>query len=328
MPNLNTLIDNIKIKLKNQTVKLAFSEGDDPRVLKAVEKITQQKLIYALLVSENAANLISTINRDYNLDPDYYEVIDIKTYPKKETLIQVTQEIRKDKNTLSQIQEWANHPNYFVCMLVASKLADAALGGATYSTADTVKPALQIIGAHNKFASSYLMLCKEEKIYFFADCAINLYPNSSQLSLIAQQTAASIKEWGIEPRVALLSFSTKGSAINQHSQVVIDAYNELKAADVNFKFDGEMQFDCALVPSVSKIKMKQPSLVAGMANCFIFPNLDAGNIGYKIAQRLGNYTAVGPVIQGLKLPVNDLSRGCSAEDIHLTSIITANQALK
>ena len=218
--------------------------------------------------------------------------------------------------------------NYFGTMLVHTNKADGLVSGAAHSTADTVRPALQIIKTKqgvSKTSGVFIMVREEEK-YVFADCAINIAPDSNDLAEIAIESAKTAKMFGIEPRVAMLSFSTKGSAKSPETEKVAAAVAVAKEREPELTLDGEFQFDAAFVPSVAKSKAPG-SDIQGDANVFVFPSLEAGNIGYKIAQRLGNFEAVGPILQGLNRPVNDLSRGCNEEDVYKLALITAAQAL-
>jgi len=204
--------------------------------------------------------------------------------------------------------------------LVKSGIVDGCICGAMHSTLKTIRSALHII--KSKFASSYFFL--PEKKIFFADCALNINPDSEQLAQIAEQTAASAKMLGIKPRVAFLSYSTKGSGKGESVDKVRKAAEIFRKRNKNIAADGELQIDAAIVPQVAQLKGSR--IIKGDANIFIFPNLDAGNIGYKIAQRFGNLKALGPVLQGLKKPVSDLSRGCSVDEIVEVAKLIARQA--
>jgi phosphate acetyltransferase len=218
--------------------------------------------------------------------------------------------------------------NYFGTMLVYSNKADGLVSGAAHSTADTVRPALQIIKTKEgvRKTSGVFVMVREDEKYVFADCAINIAPDAQDLAEIAVESAKTARMFDIEPRVAMLSFSTKGSAKSPETEKVAAAVQEAKLRDPLLVLDGEFQFDAAFVPSVAE-KKAPDSVIQGDANVFVFPSLEAGNIGYKIAQRLGNFEAVGPILQGLNRPVNDLSRGCNEEDVYKLSLITAAQAL-
>ncbi len=250
-------------------------------------------------------------------------------------------ELRKGKMSEEDCRAALSKGNYFGTMLVKMGKADALLGGATYSTADTVRPALQLIktkpGAH--LVSSCFILVREkdgvEEKLAMGDCAINIdYPDSvdkegnvtlkgsQKLAEVAIETANTAKAFGIDPKVAVLSFSTKGSGKGGTVALSREATEYAKEMNPELAIDGELQFDAAVSPVVAATKCKG-SPVAGQANTFIFPSIEAGNIGYKIAQRLGGYAAYGPILQGLNAPINDLSRGCNADEVYQMAIITA-----
>ena len=230
--------------------------------------------------------------------------------------------------TAEQCKESLLKGNYFGTMLVKMGKADCLLGGATYSTADTVRPALQLIKTKpgNKIVSSCFILVHEfvggDVRLAMGDCAINIDPNEDELVEIAVETAKTAEIFGIDPRVAMLSYSTKGSGKGDTVTKMANATAKIKEAAPFLKVDGELQFDAAVNPTVAETKHVGGE-VAGQANTFIFPNINAGNIGYKIAQRLGNCAAYGPILQGLNAPINDLSRGCDADEVYKMAIITA-----
>ena len=242
-----------------------------------------------------------------------YTIINPETYEGFEKMKEKFLEIRKGKATVEDAEKLLRDVNYFGVMLVKLGLADGMVSGAIHSTADTVRPALQIIKTKPGISrtSGVFLMNREDTNHrlMFADCAINIEPNSQELAEIAINTAETAKVFGIDPKVAMLSFS-----------------NIAKEMRPDLAIDGELQFDAAFVPATAAIKAPD-SDVAGHANVFVFPGLQAGNIGYKIAQRLGMFEAIGPILQGLNKPVNDLSRGASAEDIYNLAIITAAQAL-
>ena len=246
-------------------------------------------------------------------------------------------QLRKGKMSAEDCRAALSKGNYFGTMLVKMGLADSLLGGATYSTADTVRPALQLVktkkGA-NLVSSCFIMVRGDEKIAM-GDCAINLSYEDSvdkegnvtvsaarKLAEVAVETANTAKVFGIDPKVAMLSFSTNGSGKGGTVQLSHDATQVAKEMDPTLLIDGEMQFDAAVAPEVGQLKFPS-SPVAGYANTFIFPCIEAGNIGYKIAQRLGGFEAYGPILQGLAAPINDLSRGCNADEVYKMAIITA-----
>ena len=279
-----------------------------------------------------------------NFNIDGAEILDPATYPEMDALVAQMVELRKGKMTEEEVRAALAKSNYFGTMLVKAGKADALLGGATYSTADTVRPALQIIKTKkgsNLVSSSFILFRekdgKEEKIAM-GDCAINLgYTDrldkdgnvvlsaARQLAEVAVETARTADFFGIDPKVAVLSFSTYGSGKGGTVQLSHDAVIEARKLDPKLVIDGEFQFDAAVSAEVAKTKCPD-SKVAGQANTFIFPLIEAGNIGYKIAQRLGGFEAYGPILQGLNAPINDLSRGCTADEVYKMAIITAGMA--
>ena len=239
-------------------------------------------------------------------------------------------ERRKGKATPEAARELLKDVTYFGTMMVYMGLADGLVSGAVHSTGDTVRPALQIIKTKpgvSRTSGAFIMINSDKsKKYLFSDCAININPNAQELAEIAVESAKTAELFGIEPNVALLSFSTKGSAKSEEALKVAEAARIAKELAPNYNIDGELQFDAAFVPSVGKQKAPD-SPVAGEATVFVFPEIQSGNIGYKIAQRFGNFEAIGPILQGLNKPISDLSRGCNEEDVYKLAIITANQAL-
>ena len=256
-------------------------------------------------------------------------IIDPATFEDMDKMVDEMVALRKGKMTADECRATLLQANYFGTMLVKMGYADALLGGATYSTADTVRPALQIIKTKpgNKIVSSCFIMVRDSatgarEVLAMGDCAINIDPTEDELVEIALETAKTAKIFGIDPKVAFLSYSTKGSGKGEDVDKVRNACAKAKLAAPDLALDGEMQFDAAVSPHVGQLKFPG-SPVAGHANTFIFPDINAGNIGYKIAQRLGNFDAYGPILQGLNAPINDLSRGCNAEEVYQMSIITA-----
>lgn len=323
------MIETMKKKIIGKGIRIAYPEGDDARIQEAAIRAAREGLIIPLLLGERQKVLDIAANKGFDLTG--LEIIDPLTDPRMEEAVQKMAQLRAGKQTEQQCRDALKGRNYFATMLVVLGYADASLGGATYSTADTVRPALQIIKTKpgvKTVSSSFIMLPKDttKPTLVMGDCAIIISPSAEDLADIATSTAETARVFDIEPRVALLSFSTKGSAKSPEVEKVATAVAILNSRQVNFPFDGELQFDAAFVPSVGAQKAPG-SLVAGTANTFIFPSLEAGNIGYKIAQRLGGYEAIGPILQGLNAPINDLSRGCNAEEVYKMSIITASQHL-
>ena len=315
----------VKILKQNQR-KLVFTEGNDPRILEAASRLKQEGLLEPLLLGN--VDEVKAKAKECGFNIDGIEIVDPLSYKDMDKMVDLMAEIRKGKQTREECAALLKKSNYFGTMLVKMGLADGLLGGATYSTADTVRPALQIIKTKpgSKIVSSSFILFrnkdgKEEKLAM-GDCAINLFPSDDELVEIAVETARTAKAFGIEPKLAMLSYSTLGSGKGEAVDKVRSAANKLKELGLDYPVDGELQFDAAVSPVVAKTKAKD-SPVAGYANTFIFPDINAGNIGYKIAQRLGGFDAFGPILQGLNAPINDLSRGCNAYEVYQMAIITA-----
>ena len=327
-----TLLDVLQEKLTGKNVKIVLPEGEDERVLEAATQLQGTDYVSPILLG-NESN-IKALASDKGLEISDLEIIDPETSELKQELVTAFVERRKGKATDEQAQEMLKDVNYFGTMLVYTGKAEGLVSGAAHSTGDTVRPALQIIKTKpgvSKTSGIFFMI-KDDKQYIFGDCAINPTLEAQDLAEIAVESAKSAKSFGMSPRVAMLSFSTKGSAKSDDVEKVATAVNlaqEKIEADhlEDVVVDGEFQFDAAIVPEVAK-KKAPDAKIQGDANVFVFPSLEAGNIGYKIAQRLGGFDAVGPVLQGLNSPVNDLSRGCSKEDVYNLSIITAAQSLQ
>ena len=336
------MFDKLIANLKASKKTIVFTEGSDPRILSAADRLIKENLMGVILCGNVDEVKAAAKNGGFNIDGA--EIVDPATYPEMDALVAQMFELRKGKMTEEECRAALAKSNYFGTMLVKAGKADALLGGATYSTADTVRPALQIIKTKkgsNLVSSSFILFRKkdgkEEKIAM-GDCAINLgYTDrldkdgnvvlsaARQLAEVAVETAKTADFFGIDPKVAVLSFSTYGSGKGGTVQLSHDAVIEARNIDPNLVIDGEFQFDAAVSAEVAKTKCPD-SKVAGQANTFIFPLIEAGNIGYKIAQRLGGYEAYGPILQGLNAPINDLSRGCNADEVYKMAIITAGMA--
>ncbi|AYX89010.1 phosphate acetyltransferase [Staphylococcus cohnii] len=327
-----SLLDVLQEKLSGKNVKIVLPEGEDERVLTAATQLQSTDYVTPVLLG-NETN-VNALAKDKGLDISNLEIIDPETSELKQELVTAFVERRKGKATEAQAQEMLKDVNYFGTMLVYTGKAEGLVSGAAHSTGDTVRPALQIIKTKpgvTKTSGIFFMIKGEEQ-YIFGDCAINPTLEAQDLAEIAVESAKSAQSFGMSPRVAMLSFSTKGSAksddVEKVSNAVALAQEKVETDQLkDVVIDGEFQFDAAIVPEVAK-KKAPDAQIQGDANVFIFPSLEAGNIGYKIAQRLGGYDAVGPVLQGLNSPVNDLSRGCSIEDVYNLSIITAAQTLQ
>lgn len=325
---MRSLFGTLREKVASNYVKIVFPEGNDDRVLRAAARLKFEGLIDPVILGEYD-EVHDSLARLGFVDQDY-TIINPNDYADFENMKEAFVEIRKGKATLEDADRLLRDVNYFGVMLVKMGLADGMVSGAIHSTADTVRPALQIIKTKPGISrtSGVFLMNREstEQRFLFADCAINIDPNAQELAEIAVNTAETAAIFGIDPKVALLSFSTKGSAKAPQVDKVQEAVRLAKEMAPDVAIDGELQFDAAFVAETAAIKAPD-SPVAGQANVFVFPDLQSGNIGYKIAQRLGMFEAIGPVLQGLNAPVNDLSRGSSAEDIYKLSIITAAQAL-
>jgi phosphate acetyltransferase len=313
------IIDTLKEKIKGKDISIVFPELEDSRVIEAAQKLGREGIIKPVLIG-NPDKIVG--------DVSMCEIINPATFSQYNEFVQALVERRAGKCTYEQAQEMLKKSNYFGTMLVYMNQASGLVSGAAHSTADTVRPALQIIktkpGISRTFG--YFLMARGEEKYIFADCAINPNPDAEALAEMAVESAKAAEMYGIDPKVAMLSFSTNGSAENEMTEKVVKATKLAKNKNSGYMIDGEMQFDAAFVPSIGEKKFKG-SKVAGHANTFIFPDLNSGNIGYKIAQRLGKFEAMGPVLAGLNKPVNDLSRGCSADDAYNTAIITAAQSV-
>ena len=327
-------------QLKANPKTIVFTEGSDPRILEAASKLLAEKILKVVMVGNKAECEAAAAAGGFDIAGA--EIIDPDTYEGFEDMVNTMVELRKGKMTADECRDLLKKSNYFGTMLVKMGKADCLLGGATYSTADTVRPALQLIktkkGAH--LVSSCFILDRdwgEEGLKRIAmgDCAINIdyqdtvdkatgevkMPAAAKLAEVVVETAKTAKIFGIDPKVAVLSFSTKGSGKGGTVALSHDATIKAQELAPDLAIDGELQFDAAVSPEVAKTKCKG-SAVAGQANTFIFPCIEAGNIGYKIAQRLGGYAAYGPILQGLNAPINDLSRGCNADEVYKMSLRT------
>ncbi len=322
------LFESLKDKINGKNLRIVFPEGEDPRVLGAAVRLAADGLIQAIVLGN--PDKIQTLAAAKSWDLSKLTVRDPTNDDIHAKMVAAFVERRKGKATPEQAEKIVQDANYFGTMLVYMKKVDGMVSGAVHSTADTVRPALQIIktrpGVH-LVSGAFIMQRGRDERYLFADNAINIDPDADQLAEIAVESAKTAALFDIEPpRVALLSFSTKGSAKGPQVDKVVEATKKAHELAPDLALDGELQFDAAFVPSVAKQKAPD-SKVAGEANVFIFPELQSGNIGYKIAQRFGGFEAIGPILQGLNQPVSDLSRGANEEDVYKLAIITAAQTL-
>lgn len=309
-------------QLKANARTIVFTEGTDARILEAADKLTTEGILGVILLGK--ADEVKSAAKEAGFNIEKCRIIDPEQYAEIDAMVDEMVTLRKGKMTPEQVREALSKSNYFGTMLVKMGKADCLLGGATYSTADTVRPALQLIKTKpgNKIVSSCFIMVKGDKKLAMGDCAINIAPNEDELAEIAIETAKTAKIFGIDPKVAMLSYSTYGSGKGEMVTLMANATKKVKEMAPDLDIDGELQFDAAVAPEVAKAKCAG-STVAGQANTFIFPEISAGNIGYKIAARLGEYEAIGPVLQGLNAPINDLSRGCNAQEVYKMALVTA-----
>lgn len=320
-------------ELRKDPKKIVFTEGEDPRILEASSRLLASNFLSPILVGNEEKVLAAAEKSGYNIRGA--EIIDPENFDRIDEMVALFCELRKSKGASEeQARKVLKGANYFGTMLVKMGIADALLGGATYSTADTVRPALQLIKTKpgNKIVSSCFILVRpsatgENEVLAMGDCAINIKPTEDDLVEICGETAECAKIFGIDPKVAFLSYSTLGSGKGEDVDKMRNAATKAKAAYPGLPIEGELQFDAAVAPRVARTKCPN-SEVAGHANTFIFPDINAGNIGYKIAQRLGNFEAYGPILLGLNAPINDLSRGCNAIEVYSMAIITASLAVQ
>ncbi len=323
-------IDDVIAKAKSANKTIVLPEGEDERVLEAARILTDEKIVRVVLLG-NESKIKA---KGKNLDG--IEIIDPYVSDKLNQYADMLYELRKEKGVSKEdALKLAKDANYFATLMIKNGDADGMVSGAVHSTADTVRPALQIVKSARKDmnVSSFFFMSKGDEIFVFADCAIALNPTDQELANIAIQAGQTAVQFGIKPDIAMLSYSSYGSGKGESVEKVqraVKIAKEMAASEefrhLNINLDGELQADAALVDKVAAFKAPGSS-VAGHAKVFIFPDLNAGNISYKLLQRLGGYEAYGPVLQGLKAPINDLSRGCSARDIVCTVALTAVQAM-
>ena len=320
------MFENLVEILKKNPRKIVFTEGADPRILEATARLKKEGFLTPVLVGNE--DEVKKAALAGNFDIEGVEIADPETYPRMDEMVQKMVELRKGKMDENACRQALSKGNYFGTMLVKIGVADALLGGATYSTADTVRPALQLIKTKpgNNIVSSVFILVREkdgkEEMLCMGDCAINIEPSEDDLVEIAIESEKTARIFGMNPKVAMLSYSTKGSGSGETVDMMINATKKVKEKCPEMAIDGELQFDAAVSPTVARTKCPD-SPVAGYANTFIFPDINAGNIGYKIAQRMGGFEAYGPILLGLNAQINDLSRGCNALEVYSMAIITA-----
>ena len=330
------LLEDILTSAKKDKQRIVLPESNEERTLKAAD----------LLIKDGVANIVLIGNKTeiqekakslnlHNIESAI--VVDPNTHDKKEEYIELLCELRKHKGmTKDKAETLVENPLYLACLMIKNGDADGEVAGAKNTTGDVLRPALQIIKTLpgiRVVSGAFLMVTLQSEygkngVLLFADCAVMPNPNANELAQIALSSSQTWRALvGEEPRVAMLSYSTKGSAQHEMIDKVIEATKIAKEMSPNLIIDGELQADAAIVPSISKSKAPE-SILGGKANVLVFPTLETGNIAYKLVQRLGNAKAIGPILQGMAAPVNDLSRGCSVEDIYEMVAVTANQAIE
>lgn len=313
--------------LKKNPKTIVFTEGTDARILEASARLLSGTFLKPVLVGNEKEIYEAAERVGFNIRGA--EIVDPENYSEMDAMVEKMVELRKGKMTAEECRALLKKGNYFGTMLVKMGKADCLLGGATYSTADTVRPALQLIKTKpgNKIVSSCFIMVRpaasgENEVLAMADCAINIKPNEDELVEICRETVECAKVFGVDPKVAFLSYSTLGSGKGEDVDKMRNACAKAQELMPGTPIGGEFQFDAAVSPVVAKTKHIADG-VGGHANTFIFPDINAGNIGYKIAQRLGKFDAYGPILLGLNAPINDLSRGCNAQEVYSMAIITA-----
>jgi phosphate acetyltransferase len=324
--SIDQLLAKIYEQARADKKTIVLPEAEDTRTLQALRIIEKQGTADIILVG-NKEEIIQKME-ELGINPEFPEIMDPETSELTQGYIKAYHEMRAHKGmTLEKAEKIIKDPVYFATMLVHDNKADGFVSGAVHTTGDTIRPALQIIKTKpgSKTVSSVFFMGIPDRLSIFADCAVNPCPTAEQLADIAIDSADTAKAMGMDPKVGLISFSTKGSAKHELVDKVTVALKDARERRPDLPIDGEMQFDAAFVPEVAALKCPD-SYIAGKVNVFIFPDLQVGNCTYKAVQRIGKVQAVGPLLQGLKKAVNDLSRGCSVEDISDLVAMTAVQA--
>lgn len=323
-----TLIDELKNDIKDQDLSIVFPEATDPRVLGAAVRLQEEGIVEPVLIGSKAD--LQALANEKGWSIAGMKAYDPANYADKAEMVERFVDRRKGKVSTEEAEEILLDVNYFGSMLVYMDKVDGMVSGAVHSTSDTVRPALQIVKTRpdlSLVSGSFIMYKEVGERYYYADAGLNPKPTAEELADIAVESARMAEAFGIQPaKVAMLSYSTYGSAGGEDVEKVQRATRLAQEKAPQVAIDGELQFDAAIVPSVAASKAPD-SEVAGQANVFIFPDLSSGNIAYKITQRLGGFNALGPLLQGMGKPINDLSRGCSEDDVYEVAIVTAKMAM-
>lgn len=319
-------MEQLKKLIMGKNVRIMFTEGWDPRVMRAASRLAKEQIVIPVL--NGPRDMIVETAENKQIDLSGVEILDRIEYQRMDEMILKMVELRKGKLSALECCDLLEKENYFATMCLAMDDVDGLIGGATISTRETLRAALQLIKTKQgcDIVSSCFLMTKGSKQYIFGDCSLNIDPSVDELVDITMQCAKTAQVFGIEPKVGLLSYSTYGSGAGASVDKVREAVKRLRRLPLGYEVDGEMQLDAAVAQEVAELKAPD-SLIAGKINTFIFPTLDAGNIGYKLMARFGGFEAVGPILQGMRKPLNDLSRGANEDEIYKMAIVTAAQKL-
>lgn len=322
---VDTMID-LETAVKGKGIRIVFTEGKDERMMLAAHRLHVNKLLIPILYGKRE-ELLALADK-LHISIEGMELLDPSEFQDHEEMIKRALALRKGKADRTMVEAWLKKDSYFCTMFVEMGYADGLLGGSSNSTADTLRPIMQLVKTSpgNSIVSSCFLMNKEEEHYIFADCSLNIKPNVDELVEIALQSAKTAQCFGLQPKVALLSYSTNGSGHGEDVDKMKEAAIRLQRLPLSYEVDGEMQVDCALNKQVASLKAPL-SKIGGCANVFIFPDLNAANIGYKLVANLGHFEALGPILQGVRLPMNDLSRSATVDEIYKMALITAMQKL-
>ncbi len=319
-------MEQLKKLIMGKNVRIMFTEGWDPRVMRAASRLAKKQIVIPVL--NGPRDMIVETAENKQIDLSGVEILDRIEYQRMDEMILKMVELRKGKLSALECCDLLEKENYFATMCLAMDDVDGLIGGATISTRETLRAALQLIKTKQgcDIVSSCFLMTKGSTQYIFGDCSLNIDPSVDELVDITMQCAKTAQVFGIEPKVGLLSYSTYGSGAGASVDKVREAVKRLRRLPLGYEVDGEMQLDAAVAQEVAELKAPD-SLIAGKINTFIFPTLDAGNIGYKLMARFGGFEAVGPILQGMRKPLNDLSRGANEDEIYKMAIVTAAQKL-